>query len=156
LRSLTDEEKERVENALEVAFDDPNVVANLQSSLEMHLFAANWNWGDATTEPLRRIIGNPRCDKGTTALIYWMGDPVSLYERAETRQDVENEYRLAHYDLFKEIEQRIESGFYVQENIRFDPKSDWIPGLTQSEALKQPIPNALLEATPGIIVDQKL
>ena len=47
----------------------------------------------------------------------------------------------------------VASGFYTEQNICFDPHSDWIPGLTTSDNLKQTVPAFMLEPTPGVKVE---
>src|SRR5688500_16430561 len=87
---LTDKAKERIQEALDTAFDNPAVVTSLQSSLELHMFAANWNWDNATLDPLFHVIRDPRCDKGTALRLYWAGDPISLYEMFANREEVQD------------------------------------------------------------------
>lgn len=140
---LTEEQTERVERALQGEVE----VKELQTSEELHAFADDWNW-DSGVEPLLEIIRNPLCDKGTASLIYWRADVISFYEAA-SREEV-NEYEIEVYDLIKEVEAKFVSGFYTQQNIRFDPKddgADWVrkhPG-----ELAQEIPEELMKPTPG-------
>ncbi|HEX8235189.1 MAG TPA: DUF4274 domain-containing protein [Abditibacteriaceae bacterium] len=149
---LTDEAKERIQETLDDAFEYPDKVTSLQSSLELHMFATNWNWDNGTKEPLFRVIQDSRCDKGTALRLYWAGDPLYFYETYANRDEVE-EYHQQNYDLLKDIEKRLIGGFYTEQNICFDPHSDWIPGLTSSDNLKQHIPEVMLESTPGVKVE---
>lgn len=148
METLTDEAKERIQETLEDAFENPDKVEALQCSLELHMFAATWNWDNATKEPLFCVIRDPRCDKGTALRLYWAGDPVDLYETYADGDEVKD-YEQERYDLLKEIETRFVSGFYTRQEICFDPRTDWIPGLTSSDKLKHPLPLIMLEPTPG-------
>src|SRR3989344_4934279 len=82
-----------------------------------HQIAWNWNWDDGHDGPIKWILDNPECDKGTALLVYWYLSPryFSQYENA----DVVKNYERVHYDLIKEIEKKYLEGFYKKENIIF-------------------------------------
>lgn len=49
-------------------------VSPLESALELHYLAREWNWDDGkTAEVMTSIINHPLCDRGTALLLYWDG-----------------------------------------------------------------------------------
>jgi hypothetical protein len=126
------------------AWSDPSV---LQDPVELHALAYNWNW-DGGLETLFAIVRHPLCDRGTALLVYWYTSPVWVYRTYADESEVAGPYERQQYRLIKEIESRYTEGFYQNQGIRFDPNTDW-PEPYRGEALKQPIPTLLLEASPG-------
>ena len=114
-----------------------------------HQIAWNWNW-DNGIEPLKWIISQPNCDKGTALLIYWYSAPRFDAQYA-SREEVDK-YELDKYDFTKEIENKYVSGFYQKENFSFDPHNDeghdWTTEYS-NYPLKQPIPEIMYQATKG-------
>ena len=153
MEDLSAEAQERVQYTLENAFENPDLVEQLESPLELHFFAVTWNWDNATTEPLLRVIRDKRCDKGTALHLYWMGDPISFYENAGSREEVNNGVDV--YDVVREVEEKLVSNYYENQNIKFDPRTAWTPGGITSNCLKQEMPSSLLEASLGVEVEDK-
>lgn len=116
---------------------------------EWHQVAWQWNW-DSGVEPLRWIIGQPACDRGTALLIYWYGGPRYLSQYA-SREEVPD-YSLEDYDLVMAIERAYLGGFYTRQEIAFDPADDagfdWTAEYA-SEPLLRPIPAVMYAASPG-------
>ena len=121
---------------------------------QWHQVAWNWNW-DAGTAPLRWIIRQPNCDRGTALLVYWYGGPRFLAQY-ETRDEVP-EFALEHYDLTMEIERAYLAGAYTRQEIAFDPRADRksprMPFDWTAEYANlpnhRPIPDLMYLATPG-------
>jgi len=115
---------------------------------DWHQVAWNWNW-DNRIEPLRWIIENPKCDKGTALLIYWYGNP-GWYTKYDNKDQV-SVYEMDNYLLVKDIEEKYLSGYYKNENIYFDPKDDegddWTRDI-QEEALTK-IPSEMTKPVNG-------
>jgi hypothetical protein len=153
---VTTEDRTRVRATLYIACDKPDAVNALQNSWQLHLFASYWNWDNGTLDPLRRVIRDPRCDRGTALIVYWEADPVSLYEQAATKDDLEPTY-VDERELFEflvEIEERVADGFYTHHIIGIplfdpdDPEED--PRLRKNVPLKKQIPSVMLSGSPGI------
>jgi hypothetical protein len=89
---------------------------------ELHLYADGFNW-DTGVEELRRVIRHPLCDRGTAILIYWRGAP-GWYARYADRSETRNPDQADHFDLLREIEQKIIGGHFRTRRFHYDPKSD--------------------------------
>jgi len=152
---LTEEQIAQVENIYlalgeEDEFDLEAAVADLQTSEQLHLFVYNWNW-DSGVEPLFSVIRHPQCDKGTALYVFWLTDPVYLFDQygeGDQPRDWEQEY----YNLVVEIRDRFRAGNYALENISCDPKQVAV-GLFKFDALKQEIPEGMRQPTKGQDID---
>ncbi|NCG17663.1 MAG: DUF4274 domain-containing protein [Rhodobacterales bacterium] len=91
------------------------------NSWELHEYASNCA-GRANETELLQIVHDPRCDLGTALMVYWMGAP-HYYRQYQERDEVQPYERLG-WDLLMAVQERIQSGFYVQANIWFDPRND--------------------------------
>jgi hypothetical protein len=110
-------------------------------SEELHLYADGFNW-DTGVEEMRRVIEHPLCDRGTALLIYWRGAP-GWYARYTDRSETRNPDQADHYDLLREIEQKIIGGHFHTLRFPYDPKSDRGHDMTTqygSAGQKRPIP----------------
>jgi len=108
---------------------------------ELHLYADGFNW-DTGVEEMRRVIRHPLCDRGTALLIYWRGAP-GYYARYADRSETPNPDRADHYDLLREIEQKIIAGHFRMHHFHYDPKSDRGHDMTMkygNAVQKRPIP----------------
>ncbi len=153
MRRLTDEEKQFVVRAIEdweADIDKETLHALLQTPEGLHIYAQRYNWDDGPAEMLK-VIRNPNCDLGTAILVYWYGG-AGFYCQYADRTEVP-EYELAYYDLLREIEARVSTGFYQHQSIRFDPRSDDGDDWTQSYAdvieARREIPAQMYGPTPG-------
>jgi hypothetical protein len=108
-----------------------------------------WNW-DNGVEPLRWIVAQPQCDRGTALLVYWHADPRYVQRYAE-RAEVPAHHRPV-YDLVKDIERRYLAGGYTRQRIAFDPRADaghdWTKG-QRGSPVARPLPAMMLEPSPG-------
>jgi hypothetical protein len=117
--------------------------------VDWHQVAWNWNW-DSGVEPLRWIIRQDRCDRGTALLIYWYGGPRYLAQYVQ-RGEVPG-YAVEHYDLVMEIEAAYLAGRYTSTQIAFDPRNDLGHDWTAEYAdqpYRRPIPEQVYTATWG-------
>lgn len=153
--------KARVRAAREEAFEQPEIVRSLASAAELHAFAEDFNWDDASVAALVEVVRHPQCDAGTAKMLYWAADPDDLFSEVRTREELastlgiepgedaaaegeEEELRLQHWDLLLEIEERLASHRFATAVIAFEP-----PYEPSDEPLEgRPIPAALFEPIP--------
>jgi hypothetical protein len=108
---------------------------------ELHLFADGFNW-DTGVEAVKRVIRHPLCDRGTALLIYWRGAP-GYYARYSDHSEITERDYVAHFDLLREIEQKILAGHFRKHQFHYDPKSDHGHNMTtqySSDRQKRQIP----------------
>jgi len=89
---------------------------------ELHLFADGFNWYTGVEE-WRRVIRHSLCDRGTALLIHWRGAPGwygSYADRSETR----NPDQANHFNLLREIEQKIVGGYFRTHLFPLQPQDD--------------------------------
>jgi hypothetical protein len=118
-------------------------------SEELHLYADGFNW-DTGVEELRRVIRHPLCDRGTAFLIYWRGAP-GWYAQYTDRTETRNPDQADHFDLLREIEQKIISGHFRTHRFHYDPKSDRGRDQTtrySNKEQKRPIPPEMFACLP--------
>jgi len=111
---------------------------------ELHLYADGFNW-DTGVEELRRVIRHPLCDRGTAFLIYWRGAPGFMARYAD-RSETRSPEQANHYDLLREIEQKMMDGQFKTHHFRYDLKNDRGIDLTQRYSQiprKQAIPREM-------------
>src|SRR5262245_17718072 len=91
------------------------LVDEVEDASELHLFALNWNWGDAKTiEVMQKIIRHPSCDRATALMIYWSTDGVfCAHADASTVPEWEREV----YDLAMEIERKMSAQAFCRQEI---------------------------------------
>lgn len=116
---------------------------------EWHQVAWNWNW-DAGIEPLRWIIRQPTCDRGTALLVYWYAGP--RYKARYASRDEVPLYQLEGFDLVMEIEAGFLAGRYSNAQISFDPRDDLGHDWTAEygdQPYRRLIPPQMYMASPG-------
>ncbi|HMA36315.1 MAG TPA: DUF4274 domain-containing protein [Chloroflexia bacterium] len=144
------------EDAPEDAYEQAQtaVLQQLTTPEELHQLAWNYNWDDGEQVPAW-IIRQSFCDRGTALLLYWRTSPRWYYQYAS--RDEISKYAVGSYDLLKEIEARYVSGYYTQQNIRFDPTddegSDYTKDYTELTA-KQSIPTIMNQPSPGRVLER--
>jgi hypothetical protein len=152
--NLSKQEKQRVRKALARRIS----VKKLQTPLEYHYFAWHWNW-DNGIKPLEWIIRQPNCDQGTAWLIYWYAAPTWFCQYQDKKGVRASGSNVKHYDLIKEIEQRVAENFYTTQTICFAPSDDLGYDRTAEHAdqpVKSPIPGHMLQASPGARLDRNI
>jgi hypothetical protein len=111
---------------------------------ELHLYADGFNW-DCGIGELRRVIRHPLCDRGTAFLIYWRGAPGFMAQFAD-RSETCNPDQAEHYDLLREIEEKVMAGHFQTHRFRYDPRNDRGEDLTIRYShipQKRPIPQEM-------------
>ena len=86
---------------------------------DLHTFVSSWNW-DAGIDPIRQVIDNPRCDKGTALKVYWLAQP-EYYLKYSSRDHVP-EYEQDGFDLISHIERKYLGDEYSDAEIPYRPK----------------------------------
>ena len=125
---------------------------------EWHAFAHNWSYDNAD-DILHWLIDNPRTEKATALMIYWMAGAGFFKQYATAAEaravgaSVEKDW-----NFIQKIEANYLSGFYTAGTVGFDPAHDNFPSFggynwtakyqDQKKALE--IPTQMLEAVPGI------
>lgn len=88
----------------------------LNTPEKLHEFATHYNWDEGFEIP-KWIINNPLCDKGTALMMYWHADPQYFRQYAVREEVPSTGWKLQHYDLLREIEEKYLSGFYKHQII---------------------------------------
>ncbi len=84
-----------------------------------HRTAVEFNW-DYGCSKLHEII-RQQCDLGTALEIYWSGRP-DFYRQYKSREEIETGRDV--FDMLVDIERNVLSGFYLHQNIAYDPFDD--------------------------------
>ena len=129
------------------------VLAQVESPEELHEFVDRWNW-DGGTEPIRRALAHPRCDRGTALMVYWRIDPIFyLLPEHNTREKVRTNLwpdALVHWDMLRDIERRLAGNDFETARVPYDPANDRGRDRTVQRRKRRPIP--LLENRDGKFV----
>ena len=117
--------------------------ANFQTTEEVRRFAEKFNW-DAGATDLFAVIRNPKCDKGTALLVFWLSDPVSFFELYTNQEEARSAAESGddYYRLLVEIQENYVAGFYVESDFYVDPEKEAV-GELASDKLKTPIPDIM-------------
>ncbi|PJJ60457.1 DUF4274 domain-containing protein [Hymenobacter chitinivorans] len=125
---------------------------------EWHVLAQEWSY-DNSKDILRWLLANPRTEKATALMIYWMAGArfykqYGSLEEARARANSEGVW----WEFIHDIEARYLAGFYTAATVGFDPRRDtyaspsghdWTQGY-QEYPLKAPLPAVMEQAVPGI------
>ncbi|MES2569998.1 MAG: DUF4274 domain-containing protein [Verrucomicrobiota bacterium] len=76
-----------------------------------------WSFED---ESIWFILDHPICDYGIALRIYWMCQPDFFYRLIEKGEELEEDEKQK-WEMIKQIEARLLSGYYKQKNVAFDP-----------------------------------
>jgi hypothetical protein len=129
-------------------------LARVESPVELHYFAMNYNWDDGE-DALRAVLEHPLCDMGTASMIYWLAQPdLLLGWEAEGRICTGPE--LDDLTFVKRLQDRLLRRDFGPRQIRFDPRNVLGVDYTQPDAgsTGMPlVPGALKEPTPGRELD---
>jgi hypothetical protein len=128
-------------------------LALVESPVELHYFAMNYNWDDGE-DALRAVIDHPLCDMGTASMIYWSAQPDLLlgWEAEGTCSESE----LDDLAFVKRLQTRLLRRDFGHRQIRFDPRNFLGVDYTQPDAgsTGMPlVPEALKEPTQGRELD---
>jgi hypothetical protein len=134
--------------------DFDRILAEVNTPEELHEFVDHWNW-DGGTEPIRRALAHPLCDRGTALMVYWRIDPIFyLKPEHDTRAKVEANLwpdAVVHWDMLREIEQRLAANRFRTAEVAFDPMNDRGRDRTKQRFKKKP-PIPLFENINGKLV----
>jgi len=146
---LTVEAKERILHALEFVHEQAELVCTLCNAIELHIFAASWPYSYCS-DTLLDLTADPRLDRGTALLIYWSLGPYRYYHKLFFNQPLQD-YEVEEFAFVKDIEARYTSGFYVHQNISYDPSEG-----TFFEVHHVLVPPEMHGKTPGIEINLNL
>ena len=124
---------------------------------DWHAFVHQWNFDNAD-DILRWLVDNPRTERATALMIYWMKG-ARFFKQYATAADaravaayVERNWLFIHH-----LEEQYVQGFYPAGTMGFDPASDpfpdmrsydWTADYREYQAARE-IPAHLLVAVPG-------
>ena len=131
--------KNRFRRALEGQFSYKKL-----SAAEWHQFVQNYNYDDGNA-PLKWIIDQAHCDKGTALCLYW-----HLQTYLLCQQDRYPGYE-EQFNILKKIEQHYLAGFYQNEQFAFEPRDNFLDSRINTSC----IPELMLRKTPGVAFDRE-
>lgn len=124
-------------------------LAALETPEELHQVASHWNWDDRMTRRLLSgIVEDPKCDRGTAALIYWHTDGLfAAYTAPEEARSWSRDY----FILCLRIEEKVGKQEFRSSVIRFDPQETFgAEGVRNLlNGARRVVPAFMMEATPG-------
>lgn len=125
------------------------------SSLELYKSVITSNF-DGNSTLLNWIKDNPKVDKATILVAYWMSAP-GWFKQFSNREEVleKSPWSIDGFDFVEEVEEKYCAGFYSESNISFDPKNDvegydWTDEYSDIEFVRE-IPQLMFEPTQGEI-----
>ena len=89
--------------------------AEKQTSEIWHQMAMEWN---ETSAFLHWLADNPKTDKATALMLYWMSGP-RYFKQFKTREEAGS--NTSKFDLIENIESNYLNGFYKDQRFSFDP-----------------------------------
>jgi hypothetical protein len=118
----------------------------LETAEELHYLAQILNWDDyRTKKALEWILEHPKCDAATALQIYWLNQPVDIYD-SELEGTIPSWQEDA-YKLHKKIEELWLSGKFSMRRFAFDPSKENYPA---GSPAAQAIPQELKAPIPGL------
>ncbi|MCY8033999.1 DUF4274 domain-containing protein [Bacillus sonorensis] len=123
-------------------------VRNIDDSLLLHVFAANYNWNSGFDVP-KAIIENENCDFGTGLLLFHYADG---YRMLENPDDVSTSTLKEWKDFLVQTYNKLINLQFKSQNISFDPELTKIQKFKLKKSNPN-IPDILLDKSPGHVVD---
>jgi hypothetical protein len=152
-QQLTEEQIKYIESLFD--YCEIKDLKKLKTPEELHLFIYYHN-RDGGEFAYRWVIENTKCDKGTALMVYWRAEPVYFYEKYAQEKEVP-EHALDIYQTIKEIEKRIQAGFYKNHIFKYDAISEgYLSKGFDSSKLKQTIPKEMFEFDKGVVWENPL
>jgi hypothetical protein len=107
------------------------VLAEVETPEELHIFSMAYNWDDGE-EFLQRVIDHPLCDQGTGLMLFWLAEPALLYGwEAEAKKTTVWRETLA---FIKKVQIKyLENGF-GNHSVKVDPRNMFGVDHTKPEA----------------------
>ncbi|KYC61323.1 MULTISPECIES: DUF4274 domain-containing protein [Heyndrickxia] len=123
-------------------------LANINNSLLLHYFAANYNWNNGFDIPTV-ILENENCDLGTGLLMFYFADG---YRMLENPDEFSSSSLKEWKSFLNKIYNKLINFEFKYQNISFNPELTKI----QKYKLKNnhpDIPDILINKSPGKVVD---
>jgi hypothetical protein len=118
MNKITDEELKKFEDGLWSEF------LSKATPVEIHQAVITSNC-DNNSYLLNWIKNNPKVDKATVLIAYWMSAPRWRKQYANREEALLNAPREIHaYDFVEEVEQKYPAGFWKENRIGIDPACD--------------------------------
>jgi hypothetical protein len=95
------------------------LLAQVESSLELHQIAANLSW-DTGFNVLEKVITHPLCEKGTALMIYFLGKPHWYYQHLQKGKPLIGDQPQS-FAFLQRIEQSVMNQQFCIGVIGFDP-----------------------------------
>lgn len=118
MKTITEKEFEQLENSIWEQF------LSKATPIEIHQSVISSNW-DGNSFLRNWIKNDPKTDKATILIAYWMSAPRWKKQYLNHDDCLEKEgYGIAEFDFVEELEQRYVNGFYSSSAIEMDPRND--------------------------------
>ena len=122
---------------------------------QRHTFVRRMNYDDGDAL-VRFVLDDPSTDRATALAAYWTLGAAD-YTRYASAADA-LDYERPTWELLRTIEERYAAGFWADHGIGFDPadddETDWTEDAGDAPVVR-PVPEALLRAVPGELVDDE-
>jgi len=115
MKVISEEEMDLLHNKIWEEF------LNNATPKEIHQSVISSNW-DGNDFLLNWIKDNPKVDKATILIAYWMSGPRWM-KQFKNREEVDS-WVLKKFDFIEELELKYVNGFWTVNNIEMDPKCD--------------------------------
>ncbi|MEK4407086.1 DUF4274 domain-containing protein [Sporosarcina sp. FSL K6-1540] len=123
-------------------------LSNVDNSLMIHFFTANYNWNSGFDVP-KALIENEYCDLGTGLLIFHYADGFQMLENPEgVSNSALEEWKDFLLNLYNKL---LKMGFKTR-NISFEPELTKIQ-IYRIRKSNPNIPDLLISKSPGELVD---
>lgn len=150
--------KEKISNEKVQALIDEIIIkyAEKQTPKIWHQMAMEWN---ETSAFLNWLVDNPKTDKATALMIYWMSGPrfFKQFKDRETTKDVIG-YTTS-FDFTENLENKYLSDFYKNIKFSFDPNTAdysgviWADGYLDKPIVRE-IPTKMFEKLQGETIEE--
>ena len=118
-KKITTQQFEEIENTIWLEF------LNKATAIEIHKSIITSNW-DGNGFLLNWIKDNPKVDKATILITYWMLTPRWIKQYHSREDCLKNaSWVIDDFDLVEELEHKYINGFYTGNNIAEDPANDY-------------------------------
>lgn len=150
--------KEKISNKKFQELIDETIIkyAEKQTPKILHQMAMEWN---ETSAFLNWLIDNPKTEKATALMIYWMSGPrfFKQFRDRETAKEVIGS--TTGFDFTENLENKYLSGFYKNNKFSFDPNTADYSGVIWAEQyldknIVSAIPAAMFEKMQGEAVEE--
>ena len=123
-------------------------LSNIDNSLILHFFAANYNWNNGFDIP-KALLENENCDLGTGLLMFHNADG---YRMLESPEEVSASTLEEWKDFLIKIYNRLENSEFKLQSISFNPELTKIQKFKLKKS-NPSVPDILTSKSPGDVVD---